>query len=228
MNFGLQVVNDGNYTQIDSDQPRLCALYSGAYQASGSSSVSVSFPAAITTPEPPCVFIRNSEARPNDVYTGMTISGGPGNWTGFSITSLNVDFRPAGKWFAAVFASISKADYGLRMWNASGVLIFDSGAAPVIFTRANNSWSYQGQVVLNATAQAYYWANGSVAPMQSDEYFMINPFSRGILQKHINWMGSGVRFNYSANRLQVFGISAISAWTNIGAPGAVFARLPGT
>ena len=228
MNFGLSVVNDGSYVQIDSEQPRLCALYSGTYQASGSSSVSVSFPSAITTPEPPCVFIQNSSARPNELYTSMTINGGPGAWTGFSITSLNIDFRPAGKWFAAVFASISKADYGLRMWDANGVLIFDSGAAPVIFTRANNSWAYQGMVVLNGTAQAYYWANGSVAPLQSDEYFMINPFSRGILQNHLNWLDSAVRFNYSENRLQVFGVSALSPWTNIGAPGAVFARLPGT
>lgn len=228
MTFGLSVANDGDYIQIDSNHPRLCAIYSGAYQATSSSSVSVSFPSAITTAEPPCVFIQNSPSRPNELYTSLTINGVPGSWTGFSITSLSIYFRPAGKWFAAVFASISKADYGLRMWDENGVVIFDSGAAPVIFTRANNSWSYQGKVNLNEIANAHYWANASVEPIKTDEYFMINPFSRGILQSHINWMTSAVRFNHPEGRLQIFGVGSISPWVNIGAPGAVFARLPGT
>jgi hypothetical protein len=229
LNFGLSVVNDGNYVQIDSEQPRLCALYSGTYQASGSSTAYVTFPAAITTPEPPCIFIRNTPDRPDDLYTGMTISGGPGNWTGFVLTTINIDYRPYGKWFAAVFASITKADYGLRMWDANSSVIFDSGATPVLFTKASSSWSFQGKVQINPIANGYYWRNSLTAALLADEYFMINPFSRGLLTPtHINWTPIGVRFNYSQSCLQVFGVTALGAWSNMGMPGAVFARLPGT
>ena len=227
MSIGLSVLNDSGYLQIDSDNPRLCAVYSGNYQATSSSTVYVNFPAPIATVEPPCIFIQNTSARPDDVYTSMTINGSANNWTGFTITCLNIDWRPYGKWFAAVFSALSKADFGLRMWDANGNVIYDSGTVPIIFTRCSHSWTYSGQIILNATAQAYYWANGAVGTMLPDEYFMINPFSRGILQNHLSGMTAGVRFGYSANHLQLFGISAISAWTNLGAPGAVFARLPG-
>ncbi|AMW64549.1 hypothetical protein QIT80_gp89 (endogenous virus) [Pseudomonas phage phiAH14a] len=114
------------------------------------------------------------------------------------------------------------------MWDGSSAVIYDSGTVPVLFTKASHSWSYQGQVIVNGTAQAYYWRNALTATLLIDEYFMINPFSRGLLQSHLNWMTSGVRFNYAQNCLQVYGISAISAWIDIGSMGAVFARLPGT
>ena len=227
MSYGLSIKNDLSYVQIDSESPRLCAVYSGTYAAS-SYIVYVTFPSPITTQEPPCIFIRNSPARQGELYTDMTISGSPGAWSGFRITSLNINDRPTGKWFAAVFAARADAQYGLRMWDGSNNVIYDSGTVPVIFTRANHNWAYAGMVVINPTAQGYYWKNSSVSPMLEDEYFMINPFSRGILISHTNWMPCGVRFNYSENCLQMYGVSALSPWINIGQYGAVFARLPGT
>lgn len=228
MTYGLSVLNDNNYVQIDSETPRLCAIYKGTY-SSTSNVATVSFPSAITTPEPPCIFIRNGQGTPNDLYTNVTITGSAGNWTGFQISAINVDMRPNGKWFAAVFAARSTSNYGLCMWDAAGNLIYDSGTVPVLFTRASHSWSFQGRVVINPTANGYYWKSALVGPMQSDEYFMINPFSRGLLTPTvINWTPIGVRFNYSENCLQVFGITAQGAWSDMGSPGAVFARLPGS
>lgn len=230
MSYGLKVINNSNYVQIDSDTPRLCALYNGTYTASNSHVVTTNFPAPITTTEPPCVFIRNDPARPNEVYYRMDINGSAGNWTGFSITAGNNTFRPAGKWFAAVFASLAKATYGLRIWGPSGAICYDSGATPVIVTRANHSWSYQGSVSLSTIGQAYYYRNEQHAALATDEYFMINPFSRGVLKpQSLNWMDCGIRFNYSENRLQLYMVdTGAGPWIDQGAPAAVFARLPGT
>ncbi len=227
MSFGLSVKNDHSYIQIDSDTPRLCALFSGSYAASGSSSVTVTFPSPVQTVEPPCVFIRNSEGQPDVLYSGMYLVGSAGNWTGFRLDTGNVQWRPAGKWFAAVFASRSAATWGLRMWGADGAVIYDSGATPVIVTKATNSWAYQGMVQL-AIGSAYYYRSAVIGPIAPDEYFMINPFSRGLLQPQLQvWNRSGVRFNYAENRLQLYSVG-VSGWIDIGSPGAVFARLPGT
>lgn len=227
MSFGLLVKNNTNYIQIDSDTPRLCALYSGSYQAVGNQVAVVNFPSPVTTSEPPCIFIRNTESRPDDLYMMMTINGGPGNWTGFSIEAANVTWRPQGKWFVAVFASRSSATWGLRMWAANGAIIYDSGATPIIVTKATNNWSFQGTVQLTI-GNAYYYRAEVVGSLASDEYFMINPFSRGILApSRPQGNQSGVRFNYAENRLQLYSVGT-TGWSDNGSPGAVFARLPGT
>lgn len=227
MTFGLVVKNESFYVQIDSETPRLCAVYNGRYLPSGRFSY-VIFPAPITTAEPPCIFIQNSPSRPDDIYDGMTVNGGPGAWTGFTLSSNNTSYLPTGKWFAAVFASKSTADYGVRIWGAEKSVIYDSGAVPIIFTRANHAWAYQGVVTVGSQGRGYAWRNALTGPLLSDEYFMINPLSRGVLQYHFNAATLGVRFNYSGSYLQVYSFSAISPWTDLGSPAAVFARLPGT
>lgn len=177
MTYGLTVQNNDNYIQIDSDTPRLCAMCNGSYAASGSSAVTITFPKPIKTTEPPCIFIRNAN-QGSVLYNGMYILGSPGNWTGFQLSAGNVNWRPSGKWFAAVFASQSSALWGLRMWDAAGVIIYDSGLPPVLVTKATNAWSYQGAVQLDI-GRAYYYLSAAVGALATDEYFMINPFSRG-------------------------------------------------
>lgn len=76
----------------------------------------------------------------------------------------------------------------------------------------------------------FYYRNELVAALASDEYFMINPFSRGVLRpQNAGWLNLGVRFNYSENRLQTYVVAAgAGPWTDNGQPAAIFARLPGT
>lgn len=229
MSYGISVLNDSSYLQIDSDTPRLCCIYNGTYSA-GSRVAVVTFPSAVTTQEPPCIFIRNAESAPNDIYTQTIITGSAGNWTGFQVTANNVNSRPTGKWFCAVFASRASATYGMRIWGGSGALVFDSGATPIIVTRASNSWSYvnysnQGPI---GTA-TFYRCNLTAGALLSDEYFMINPFSRTILTpNNINSTDAGIRWDYSTRTLTLYAIANRANWIDIGAPGAVFARLPGS
>ena len=229
MSYGLRVVNDNSYVQIDSDTPRLCSLYNGTYSA-GSRIAIVTFPAAITTPEPPCIFIRNSPTAPNDVYTQTILTGSPGNWTGFQVWANNINSRPTGKWFAAVFATKASANYGMRIWGANGQLVFDSGATPVTVTRASNSWSYVSYGAQGPIGTAtFYKCNISNGPLLEDEYFMINPFSRTMLApNNITSMDAGIRWVYGSNQLSLYAIGFGANWLDIGSPGAVFARLPGT
>ena len=229
MSYGLRVVNNNSYVQIDSDTPRLCSLYNGTYSA-GSRVAIVTFPAAITTPEPPCIFIRNSPSAPNDIYTQTILTGSPGNWTGFQVWANNINSRPTGKWFAAVFATKANGNYGMRIWGANGQLVFDTGATPVTVTRASNSWSYisYGQQGPIGTA-TYYKCNIASGPLLEDEYFMINPLSRTMLApNNVTSMDAGIRWVYASNELSLYAIGSRANWLDIGAPGAVFARLLGT
>lgn len=231
MTYGLKAINGSDYIQIDSDSPRLCAVYSGTYQAVGNRVATVLFPSPIRTTEPPCIFIRNSPTRPNDLYDGMTITGGVGNWTGFRITANNVNWRPSGKWFAAVFSARAEDDYGMRLWDESGKILYDSGTVPVIFTRANPVWSYQGRVTFPDYGSAQYYRNGAPSSaLAEDEYFMINPLSRGVLSASLGWDRMGVRFGYTTGFLEMYivTINPAGAWIDQGMPSAVFARLPGT
>lgn len=231
MSYGLRVINDSSYLQIDSDLPRLCAIHKGTYNSGGDYIAYVTFPSPITTVEPPCIFLRNSESRPNDIYHALRITGSANNWTGFSVEAANVTHRPIGKWFAAVFSSVANSSYGLRLWGSDGSIVYDTGAVPVIVTKANNFWTYAGSITLPTIGSSYYFQNNMVAPIASDEYFMMNPFSRGVLKPQDlgNWHKAGVRYDYSTSRLQMYIVdTGVGPWTDQGDMAAVFARLPGT
>lgn len=232
MSYGFIARNNDSYIQIDSETPRLCAIHRGTYAATFDRVARVSFPSPITTVEPPCIFIRNDPARNNELYDAMSIVGSAGNWTGFNIQANNVTWRPAGKWFAAVFASVAQSRYGLRIFGVTGEIVFDSGSTPVVVTKANQDWSYAGYVQFPSLGGAHLYNNALVAPMAEDEYFMINPFSRGLLQPSVtNWTTAGVRFDWGANRLQIYALTNRpqgGVWLDIGQPAGVFARLPGT
>lgn len=231
MTYGLKVTNGNDYIQIDSDSPRLCSIYNGTYSATSSRVAVIVFPKPITTEEPPCIFIRNSPSRPNDLYDEMVLTGTSGSWTGFRISAANSTWRPSGKWFASVFSSLAAEDYGLRLWSASGEILYDSGAAPVIFTRANSNWKYAGRVVLPGYGSTQNYINASPATtLLEDEYFMINPLSRGVLANGSTWDYMGARFNYTTGKLEMFirTITQGGAWTDQGMPAGVFARLPGS
>lgn len=229
MSFGITVRNDDQYIQIDSDTPRLCALFNGTYLASGSHVVNIIFPESIPTIEPPCIFIQNTPTQPNDQYAGVNLLGSPGNWYGAQISAANVNMRPAGKWFAAVFAVIAQADYGMRIWDANSKMVFDSGSTPITVTRAGGGWYYAGQTNSPGVGiQSYYESTMAPSPMLSDEYFMLNPFSRNILHPQPFSSFSGVRYNYSTQRLGLYVAGTTVGWADIGYNGCVFARLPGT
>lgn len=223
MTYGFRAFNDSAYVQIDSETPRLCALYNGTYQGS-SYQVTINFPSPIATPEPPCIFIRPTTTSETELYRSITVNGSPGNWVGFSISTSNVGFLPSGKWFASVFGSRGAASYGLRLFGADGSVLYDSGAPAVIVTGVVQAWTYAGRSA-GTLANYYFWrANRQVA---EDEYIMINPFSLPAITATTPAASPlAVRINYVGGFVEIFqeGPSG-TVMTNKGNIPAVFGRL---
>lgn len=219
MSFGFRSINDNSYVQIDADSPRMCLLYKGSYSSS-SYVATVTFPAAITTQEPPLVFLRPGTANSNELYRSMILTGSAGNWTGFTVSSSNINYQPSGDWFAAAFASRGASNFGLRLFGTDGALIYDSGAYSVVVTGVLPTWSYVGQVTAGAS-KYYKWVAGRA--LQANEYFLLNVFSLGVQDS-----GSGstcaVSMDYVNNQTCMWA-NGFTAWTDQGHRPVLFAKL---
>lgn len=219
MSFGFKSLNDSSYVQIDADSPRLCLLGKGSYTSSNYVA-SVTFPTAITTQEPPMVFIRPSTANSNELYRTMLLVGSAGNWTGFQITSTNINYQPAGDWFVAAFASRGDSTFGMRLYAADGSLAYDTGAYAVMVTAVLSTWTYVGRV--QATASFYYkWTAGRA--LAAGEYFMVNVFSLGV-QDANSGSTCAISMDYPNNQTCMWA-NGSTAWTNQGHRPVLFAKL---
>ncbi|MCP6695846.1 hypothetical protein [Pseudomonas donghuensis] len=222
MSYGLQVINDSSYLQIDSDMPRLCVVHQGSY--SGNSGFTVNFPQPVTSAEPPCVFIRPAMGESNVLYRSMNILGSPGAWTGFSVALSNITHTTSGTWFAAVFQATTAAMYGMRIWDSSGKAIYDTGSPAVSVSMAAHAWPYAGRVQLDI-GYAYTYVCNLPKAIGPYDHFMINPFSRYLNGPH-QFVSTrmGVTVDYPGNRLVMYAVGS-ATWIDIGSHAAVFARL---
>lgn len=182
MAYGLEFTNDSNVVTVDSEFTRLVVLAKGTYQPtqeSGLGSVT-SFPRTITSQEPPLVFVRPSGSSGIAGLCLMRVIGSPGAWTGFYVRAYDDDtLQPNGSYFACGFAATALASYGMRLWDGSSKLLFDSGTPYARFTRSFQNWTY---VKTDATAQGqprnYYRVNFN---FPAGEYMLINTFSMPML-----------------------------------------------
>lgn len=159
MSYGFQCINDSDVVTLDTDLSRLVILQSGRF-AGG-----VAFSPAITTVEPPLVFVRPDSTM---TFQYVTISGSPGNWTGFSYIGGG-----AGKYFCAAFMSRETDTFGMRLWDESTKLIFDSGTPCAQFTRTITSWTYIGSVGTGQTG-VYRTSFTATSPLDTGDYMLIN------------------------------------------------------
>lgn len=141
----------------------------------------VTYPAPITTDEPPFVF-----GVPNGSYRGgmgaFSHRGSRGNWTGFSVMVINslwgannwqgdgktgdyvdIGFNILWDYRVCTFGAPPSSDrYGLRLYGSNGKLTFDSGW-PIVFWRSLlTNWR-----ALNTGTRRYgqpdYWGNPNSA-----------------------------------------------------------------
>jgi hypothetical protein len=188
MAFGLEFTNGSNVVTLDSEFSRLVVLQSGRYSGGAS------FSPAITTEEPPLVFVR-PDGTTTFQYT--TISGGPGNWTGFSFLSSG-----AGNYFCAAFKSRALATYGLRLWDGSSNLLFDSATPCAQFTRTITGWTYLGS---SSTGQGTSKSNWTAySPLDSGDYMMINNIGMDVAGTSTRGAKLYVVWNYGNNRLEPY------------------------
>ncbi|WP_212625057.1 hypothetical protein [Pseudomonas sp. PP3] len=208
MSYGFQSINDNAFVQIDSEAPRLCLLTKGAY--SGTTDASGVFARVITSQDPPLVFIR-PDAGVMQVPISVWFTGGPGNWTGFSIKASNVTASLSGQYFVAAWASMGTAAYGLRLWGPNGALVYDSGAPAVVVTFAAGNWVYIGDEVLTV-GRRYIWAINKL--LGAGEYISINPFA---MNCHNGASGGGcaIGVDYGNSQIRMYSL-ATTAWTDQG------------
>lgn len=208
MSYGFQSINDNSFVQIDSEAPRLCMLTKGSY--SGTTNASGTFARPVTSQDPPLVFIR-PDAGVIQVPISVWFTGGPGNWTGFTMKASNVTAMLSGQYFVAAWASMGTAVYGLRLWGAGGELVYDSGAPAVVVTFAAGNWTYLGDEVLTV-GRRYIW--GIAKLLAAGEYISLNPFA---MNCHNASSGGGcaLGIDYANSRILMYSL-ATNAWTDQG------------
>lgn len=208
MTYGFQSINDNSFVQIDSEAPRLCVLTKGSY--SGTTNAFATFARAVTSADPPLVFIRPDQGA-IQVPISVWFTGGPGNWTGFSMKASNVNGTLSGQYFVAAWASMGTAAYGMRLWDGAGGLVYDSGAPAVVVTFAAGNWTYLGSEVLTV-GRRYIW--GITKTLGVGEYISINPFS---MNCHSDGTGGGcaIGVDYAGGRIMMYSL-ATTAWTDQG------------
>ncbi|RIJ09854.1 hypothetical protein DXT77_15545 [Pseudomonas sp. 91RF] len=209
MNYGFQSINDSSFVQIDSDAPRLCMLTKGSY--SGSTNATAVFARAVTSADPPIVFIRPTPSGTIQVPISVWFTGGPGNWTGFSMKASSVDATLSGLYFVAAWASMGTAAYGMRLWDGAGSLVYDSGAPAVVVTFAAGNWTYLGSEQLTA-GRRYIW--GINKALGAGEYVSLNPFSLNC-HNDANGAGCALGVDYGGGRIMMYSL-ATTAWTDQG------------
>lgn len=216
--YGLTVINDAGAISIDSEYARLCVFQSGRYSGASGAAV-VTFSPAISTQEPPMVFVR-PDSNGGIVTIGCSISGSPGNWTGMIITGP-VNYNPAGEYFVSGFAASATALYGMRLWDGNGKLLFDSGTQAAVFTRFFQNWTYVKSTI---DVQGYY-TNWYSSPFSysGDEYLMINNASMRMISGDNVGRICGVVYDFSLSQLW-FTTTAINNPYAFSLP-AIFAKI---
>ncbi|GAD62016.1 hypothetical protein [Aquipseudomonas alcaligenes] len=176
MSFGFFARGNGGHLIIDENNPVLRVVHSGDIKVSqvsnqAYSACTVTYPSAITTPNPPMVFgVPTHQA--GDVGLGLFCHlGAPGRWTGFRVIfAQRMEYRMWGfgegasnfsahigrqvrigaftgwRYHACVChpAAPIQSGYGLRVFNADGLVIFDSNWPIAPFRRLLTGWYETG------------------------------------------------------------------------------------
>ncbi|KPB43502.1 hypothetical protein ALP12_200304 [Pseudomonas savastanoi pv. phaseolicola] len=209
MSFGVISINESSFVQIDSETPRLCVLTKGSY--SGTTNANVTFPRAVTSADPPLVFIRPDQNGIVQVPISVWFTGGPGNWTGFAMKASNVQSTLSGQYFIAAWASMGTASFGMRIWGAGGELVYDSGAPPVVVTFAAGNWTYVGSEQLSV-GQRYRWSIDKALGV--GEFISINSFAFHC-HNGSNGGGCAIGVDYANSKIMLYSL-ATTAWTDQG------------
>lgn len=182
MTFGVTFTNNQNTVILDSEFASLCIIASGRYaptQESGLGSVTY-FPRVVTSQEPPLVFCRPDTVAAIAGLCQMQLLGSAGNWVGFYVRAYSANTaQPNGQYFVASFGAQPVATFGIRMWNAVGKLIFDSGCPAALFTRSFSNWTYVKSEQTATTSYRNYYSVPFNFP--ANEFLLINSFGMNLL-----------------------------------------------
>ncbi|WP_439864946.1 hypothetical protein [Pseudomonas antarctica] len=194
MAYGFMFKNNSDVVTLDSEFARLVVLEKGTWSGTGSG-VYVPFSKAITTDEPPLVFIRSDLS---STFCFCLIRGSAGAWTGFSFAGI-VGSATSGKWFVAAFKSVPTAQFGLRIWDGNANLLFDSGTPCAQFTRTITAWTYLGSSSTSQGVSRLSWTAPS--SLANGDFMMLNNIAMdmaGVVSRQGNMYAI---FDYANDRI---------------------------
>lgn len=202
MSYGFQFVNNDNIVTIDSEFARLVVMSSGRFTWNQQSNLVATtiFERTITTTEAPLVFIKADRVNMVAGFCQFRMLGSPGAWTGFSVRGYDANTaHPNGEYFAAAWQSSPIASYGVRLWDSSGKVIFDSGTPCANFTRAYEGWTY---VTSGRDAQGLTMVYFSLPfDFNSNEFMLINNFSMKMMGAQYGTVDLYCWWDFPSNKL---------------------------
>ncbi|WP_407733020.1 hypothetical protein [Pseudomonas citronellolis] len=174
MSFGGLFVGNSGQVIIDENYPVHHWVYSGTYSLSSVGTVTVTFPAPINSPVPPALFLAPDGAH---IVRNLRLTGTAGNWTGFTCyLYADSGFSGvvySGKWKVAGIYLPAAGSWGLRVFDASSRIVFDSNRDMVAFLSGTQVWSkigYNGGYLSQWTTDTY------AATYTIGAYFLANPW----------------------------------------------------
>lgn len=188
MAYGMEFRNGSDVVTLDSEYSRLSILQKGRYSGGAT------FSPAITTQEPPLVFVRPDAT---STFSYVTILGTPGNWTGFSFL---VD--GAGSFFVAAFQARAVASYGFRVWGPSANLLIDSGTPCAQFTRTITDWTYLGSSSTGQGTTKSSWT--ATSPLNTGDYMLVNNIGMDVGGASTRFCKLYCTWDYQNNRIVPF------------------------
>lgn len=199
MSYGALFVGNAGQVQIDDNYPCYMEVASGGYDGS-SGTVTVTYPTAINSPNPPAIFIRPDGAH---ILRYMRNLGGPGNWTGWTALLYTdsgfTGIVRTGQYKAAALYLPRTGGYGLQVFDASNRLLFDSNRRVLTILAGAQTWSkvgYNGNYLSNWTTDT--WGNAYVA----GSYVMASHFMASFVAPP-NSAEMGIGFLNGATKTQI-------------------------
>ncbi|UFP98542.1 hypothetical protein [Pseudomonas fitomaticsae] len=224
MAYGLEFKNNSDVVIIDSEFARLMVISSGRYsptEEAGMGSTTY-FSRPVTSQEPPLVFVRPDTVAGVAGISKVRLIGSEGNWIGFYVrTYSNATAPPNGRYFVGAFAAQEVAEYGMRLWDGFGKLLFDSGTPSASFTRSFQGWTY---IKSDLTDQGLYRNYYSVPfDFPQNEYMLINTFGMNMTSGGVIPRQLYCTWDFTTNTLYAVTVAANNPF-NFFLP-AVFAKM---
>lgn len=194
--FGFIARGEGfNNVTIDDANGMMHVTAIGTYNPNSNGSVVINFPAPVPSQPPPMLFLRPGNR--GGCYN-LSFLGSPGNWTGARFETLVALTNPGSYFIGVLTPNPSGEQWGLRVWDGAGKLMYDSGLfyTQLVSRLPGNTWTYRGKTRVGST---WNWTYEITNP-NKDWYFLANPWCAGTRQVRRRNAGAVVAprgFNYT-------------------------------
>ncbi|WP_028941632.1 hypothetical protein [Pseudomonas vranovensis] len=190
--YGFQAVNDYSTITISSTYKVMVFSERGMVRITSSytdrgGQGQATFIRPIYTQEAPQLFVRVQSASHGALGLAVTLLGGPGNWTGFQLDSAATGAAPLQdftlEYVSCKFAdAVQNSGYGLNIWDANGIPVFNARDKIVRYSKFATSWS----MAVDTSISRVFVPNVSI---ETDDFICVSAMDRGV-----NWFTDNAQF----------------------------------